>query len=618
MGNQFWGFVMAAATIHGSGRRVLCVLALCCAFGPGNGAMALEKIEFSVVGGNERLEDALRAASVLLAAERSGQTDAQDIFADARAEYGSLLNTLYAAGHYSAVINVYLDGQEAASIAPLSAPERIGTARVVVDPGPQFLFGPTRIRPLPGGTGVAKAFSRDRPAESGVILGAATDGVKAWRDKGHAKARVSRQDIVADHGAARLSADITLDPGPRLRFGRLRVTGQDRMRLDRIHAIAGLPEGEVFSPAELDRAGQRLRRTGVFKSVNLAEDDAITPPDQIGITATVVEQKRRRYNLGAELGSHEGLSLSGGWLHRNLLGGGERFEITADVTNIGSGDSGVDYVLGLSLDRPATLTPDTTLGLDISFAHLDEQDFTANLAGIEVALTHVFSDRLSGRLGLGYDHLDMTDVSGDYIYRHLALPVGLTWDRRDSKTDATRGFYIDVEAKPFLGFGITDSGARLRGDFRAYRGFGDENRLVLAGRLQAGAILGASLLGTPRDDLFYSGGGGTVRGQPYQSLGVNVLKIGTDDISTGGTHFLAGSIEARVKTGDKLGVVGFVDVGRVDVGGFFTDAGDWHAGAGLGVRYATGVGPIRLDIAAPVGGDTGDGIQIYVGLGQAF
>ena len=73
-----------------------------------------------------------------------------------------------------------------------------------------------------------------------------------------------------------------------------------------------------------------------------------------------------------------------------------------------------------------------------------------------------------------------------------------------------------------------------------------------------------------------------------------------------------------MKVTDTIGVVGFVDMGRVDVNSFFDAAGGWHAGAGLGVRYATAVGPIRLDLAVPVGGNTGDGLQIYVGLGQAF
>lgn len=69
---------------------------------------------------------------------------------------------------------------------------------------------------------------------------------------------------------------------------------------------------------------------------------------------------------------------------------------------------------------------------------------------------------------------------------------------------------------------------------------------------------------------------------------------------------------------ERIGVVGFFDTGRIDVGTFFDGSGDWHSGAGIGVRYDTGFGPIRLDVAAPVGGTTGDGVQIYVGLGQAF
>jgi translocation and assembly module TamA len=109
-----------------------------------------------------------------------------------------------------------------------------------------------------------------------------------------------------------------------------------------------------------------------------------------------------------------------------------------------------------------------------------------------------------------------------------------------------------------------------------------------------------------------------VRGQPYQSLGVPRTRIAADNTTIGANHFLGGSLEARVKASETIGAVGFIDVGRIDVDGFFTDIGDWHAGAGLGIRYATGVGPLRLDVAAPVSGDTGNGVQFYLGLGQAF
>lgn len=604
---------MAAATIRSKGR--ICVLALAVL---ASGAQALETVDFQVTTEDSALIRALQSASVILAAERDGQIDAQDILSDGRAEYGALLNALYARGHYSAVIHVYADGREVADIPPLDAPARIDQIKITVDPGPRFALSRATLRPLPSQPNLPDGFRIGAPAESGVIIAAAGAAVDGWRTQGNAKAKVTAQTIVADHASATLAADIQIAPGPVLRFGKLTVTGQDRMREGRILKIAGLPEGKRFDPGELDRAASRLRRTGVFKSVSLAEDEAITPPDYLGITATVVEQMPRRYSLGAELGSLDGLMLSGTWLHRNLLGGAERLELGAEIANIGSGTSGMDYTLGAKLDRPATFTADTTLGLAVEFGHLDEADFSADIASASVTLSHVFSDSLSGRAGLSYSYAAITDEVGDATYRDLALPLGLTWDRRDSKTDAKRGFLIDAEVKPFVGFGITDNGLRAKLDLRGYRALGVEKRVVLAARLQAGAVYGASLLGTPRDDLFYSGGAGTVRGQPYQSLGIPRTRIAADNTTIGGNHFLGGSLEARVKASETIGVVGFVDIGRIDVGGFFTDTGDWHAGAGLGIRYATGVGPLRLDVAAPVGGDTGNGVQFYLGLGQAF
>jgi translocation and assembly module TamA len=170
--------------------------------------------------------------------------------------------------------------------------------------------------------------------------------------------------------------------------------------------------------------------------------------------------------------------------------------------------------------------------------------------------------------------------------------------------------------KPFLGFGTTDSGVKLTVDGRAYRSFGD--RLTLAGRVQGGAILGAGLLGTPRDELFFSGGGGTVRGHPYRSLGVAVARGFGPQFQVGGLYMAAASVEARVKVTGAIGAVAFFDVGTIGVTDFVDDKGGWHSGAGLGLRYDTGLGPLRLDVAVPVGGDTGDGVQVYIGLGQSF
>ena len=581
----------------------------------GGGGSALERLDFTVAGDDKDLERSLRAASALIDSQARDVTEAQDLFASARAEYARLLSALYAAGHYSGVINVRIDGREAAGIAPLDAPGQIGVIAVTVDPGPRFAFGRVRVQPLTGKTVLPEGFAMGKPAFSGTVAAAVLTGVEGWREEGHAKASVADETVVADHPAAVLNAEIALDPGPRLRFGDLVIQGADRMRPDRLRKIAGLPEGEVFSASELNRATERLRRTGVFSSVTLTEAEAVRNPDLLDITATVVEARTRRYSFGAELATDDGVNLTGSWLHRNLFGGGERLEISGAITNIGVQEGGMDHTLDLTLSRPATPGPDTTAAVNLGIGRLDEADYVANFATVGLTFTHVFSTELSARAGMAFSFLDGSDDAGDFRYETLGLPLGVTWDRRDSKVDATKLFYAAVEAKPFLGFGgTTDNGVRLAADLRGYQGVGD--RVVLAARVQAGLILGAGLLGTPRDDLFYSGGGGTVRGQPYQSLGIAVTEDG-DPLEIGGTHYLGGSLEARVKVGRSLGLVGFLDVGQVGVG-FGADESEFHSGAGIGVRYETGFGPLRLDVATPVAGDTGDGVQFYIGLGQAF
>ena len=607
--------------------RITKVLGLPMAFvfatviGGGSASFAFDSLRFSVSGDDAALSGVVQGASLLHTLDQASAAD--EVLAAALADYGRMVGALYGRGHYSPVISIRLDGREAAGIAPLDAPGRISQVEVQVDPGPQFRFGRVGVQPLPTGFALPGAVAPGAVAQSGALREAVAASVDGWRAIGHAKASVSGQDIVADHRANRLSADVTLAPGPKLRFGAVAVEGNARTRPNRVREIAGLPEGAVYDPQQITRAEARLRRTGTFSSAKINEDDAITAPDLLGMTIAVVEEKPRRLSLGAEVSSLDGVELSGSWMHRNLFRGAERFKIEGRIRNLGAPDSGVDYALGLSIDRPATITPDTTLRFSAQIERVDDADYRGDQFDLNLGFSHVFSDTLTGRIDLAYAFADGVSIAEDGVttfdvrFRSLALPIGLTWDRRDDKADATKGFLIDAKVKPFLGFGTTGSGVRLQADLRAYRSFGAMGRVVLAGRAQAGVVLGSTLADTPRDDLFLSGGGGTVRGQPFQSLGVN-LRRGALNFQVGGTHFLAGSVELRTKVTDSIGIVGFVDAGRVDVGGFFDPVGDWHAGAGLGLRYATGFGPIRLDVAAPIGGKTGKGVQVYVGLGQAF
>jgi len=576
---------------------------------------ALEPVNLTVPGASAELMLTLRASSLLIAAQEGGRTAPIDLMAAARAEYGRLLDLLYEHGHYAPTIRVLIDGREAADISPLATPAQINSVAITIDLGPQFTFGRVEVSPLAPGSSLPAELSPGQPARSTAVRAAVTASLDAWRAQGHAMAEVSAQQVSADHDTRRLNLRLQIDPGPQLRIGRIEPQGNERTRDERIEAIAGLQSGAPHDPAAIEAAEARLRRTGTFTSVVLRNAERANPDGTLDIEARVEESPPRRLGFGVEIDSETGGRLSGFWLHRNLFGGAERLRLEASIDGIEARSGGLGFALDARYTRPATLNRDTDLDLGLNLVRLDEEDFDADALTADASLRRRFSPALTGTAGvsLRWERAEYGLISSDF--GTLGLPVSGTHDTRDDGLDATRGHYLMAEAMPYVGFGAADSGVRLRMDARAYASPGDEGRLVLAARAQAGAIVGSDLSATPRGFLFYSGGGGTVRGLPYQSLGA------TDGVSaSGGQGFAALSGELRYRVNPSFALVAFADAGAVSQGAF-SGTSDWHAGGGFGVRYATPIGPLRLDVATPLrrnAGLVGSAVQIYLGIGQAF
>lgn len=573
----------------------------------------------------EDLRTALENESLTLALEAEGLTSPQDYVAAARADYRRLLAAAYSQGYYGPVISITVDGREASTIQPLDAPEAIGQVVLRVDPGPRFVFGRTLIAPLAPATELPPGFAPGEVARSETIEEAVAAAIEAWRQEGNAKAAVATEEIVAVHPANRLDVAVGLDPGPELTFGAVTVSGNEDVRTERVLAIAGIPTGQVFDPDDLERAATRLRRTGAFDSVAVVEAEAIGPGLTLPIALQVVEALPRRVGFGVEISSLDGLSATAFWLHRNLLGGAERLRFDAEVsdiesTTIDTNAGGIDYALGVSFARPATFGPDQDLLIAARVAQEDEEDYFLQQAEIDVGFTRYVGDDLTLGYALGVLVAREETPLEARDYALLTLPLSATLDRRDDPQDARSGYFIDVDATPFLSFaGEAGSGARLYADARVYRGFG--KRLALAARVQAGSVYGAEREEVPQDFLFFSGGGGTVRGQPYQSLGVEILDPGDPGATAtlGGTGFASVQIEARLRINETFGAVAFADAGYVADEPLPSTDGEIHAGVGLGVRYNSFVGPIRLDLATPATGeDAFEALQVYIGIGQSF
>ena len=406
---------------------------------------------------------------------------------------------------------------------------------------------------------------------------------------------------------------LRIAPGPPVRFGDLNISGASAVRERRIRKIAGIPSGSVFDPVLLERSAARLRRAGPFNSVTLREADTLGPGDTMDIELALVDAKPRRLGFGAELQSTEGLTLSAFWMHRNLFRGAERLRIEGEVSGLGGETEGFDYRLSAGLTRPSTFRTDTDLFILGEVEQLDEPLFFSQQGSVEVGLKRFFSESLSAEAGVSYRYSDVQDNLGSRQFSHLALPLAVTWDRRDDLLNPTQGTFLHAEALPYLGLGNSTSGARGSLDARAYRSVGAEDGVVFAGRLQFGTVVGSSIASTPPDLLFFSGGSGTVRGHSYQSL-----SIMSGPVETGGRSFLGIAGEVRVQVSSNIAAVGFYDAGYIGANSWIDGTGGWHSGAGLGIRYQTGIGPIRFDIAVPVSGPDTGGFQVYLGIGQAF
>ncbi|MEM1428865.1 MAG: autotransporter assembly complex family protein [Pseudomonadota bacterium] len=588
----------------------------------GTPASALDSVVVQVPGGDETLQRLLERSSVtkqlLDGAEDDAPIPAGETVSTARSEYRQMIGALYSEGYYGGTVSVRVDGQEAADLSLVAPPARVRQVVITVTPGRQFRFSRAELAPLAAGTELPEGYAAGEIARTGTIRNAAQVGVAAWRNAGHAKVVLSEENLEANHAQAVLSSQIGIDPGPQLRFGPLIVTGNERVRTERIIAIAGLPEGEVYDPEELDDAADRLRRTGAFRAITLEDAEEIGPNDTLPIQAQIVEERLRRIGGGAEISSTEGVGVTAYWMHRNLFGGAENLRFDFDIENIGAPEeaNGVDFTLSGTFRRPAT--PVTDLDL-ISFGEIkreDEPGYISDSVTLGTGFVYYFSDNLEFSTAIAYRASRVEDAFGEREFQMLMAPSYVVYDTRDVELDPTQGFFVRADVNPFLGIDDIDNGVHFTADARAYLGFGESRDIVAAGRVQLGSLFGPEIAEAPPDFLFFAGGGGSVRGQPYQSLGVGEV----DGTIVGGRSYVALSAELRAYVRGPFGVVGFVDAGYVGEEEFYDGSGNWMSGAGLGVRYDTGFGPIRVDVATPVDGgpDDADPVQIYIGIGQAF
>lgn len=511
------------------------------------------------------------------------------------------------------------EGYYAATVTP-EASEEPAVARLIIAPGPRFLFNAPELTfvDTPPDTPSAAAartaldvVRAGQPARAEAVLQAEAQALAALQSLGYADAQANDRRVVVDHATSRVTANFHFNIGTVARLGRVRAEPPDVFRPGFIADLQNWDDGQAYTPEALARLRRDLSATGAVSRVSTRLD----APDANGVRDVVLDlepAKRHAYELGLGYSTTEGVGLQAEWTRRNFTGRADALTVEATLAELNQGVS-------VELARPHA----AGLGHTVTFGAAAERETLEAYTrqGVSLYGSVDASSRLrvgqSYGLSLALDQYD--DLQGSV--RDAIVLSGFAALRNDStgfSLDPRDGSIVELRVEPSVSTGDQTLGfVRATTEGRIYESFGREDAFTLAARIKTGWLeaVAGDPNDVPPDRRFYAGGGGSVRGYEYNSIYPEERDV--LGLTPGGQGLLEGSIEARWRFAQRWGVAAFIDGGTAfdDWG----EAGDLSFGAGFGVRYDLGFAPLRFDIAVPLDDDqSSEDFALYVSLGQAF
>ncbi len=534
----------------------------------------------------------------------------------------------------------YYDATAVSTVEQL--PDEPGRMRVVVTaaPGPRYNFGQIVVAgpqtEPPGLAREALPLKTGDPIVAINVEGAEANVRLRLPQQGYPFAEVGLRDILLD--PATRSGDYTLpvEPGPRARFAGFTTEGELAFDAEHVGVLARFKRGELYDHRMVDDLREAMIATNLFSTVSAEPvptgEKAEDGTEYVNILVRQEAGPARAIAGSAGFSTGEGFRAEATWEHRNMFPpeGGLR------VSAVGGTQ---EQSLGVAFRRANAGKRDRTILLQAEAGRRDFAAFkgyTTRLFGQisrestpiwQKVKTYAFGAELiaTNEAQTGFPRLSIKDA---FFLAGVSAQLG--YDRSNSLLDPTKGFRLKAFVNPETSLREpTQPYIRNILDGSVYYPAGES--LVVAGRARVGSIYGAELAELAPSRRLYAGGGGSVRGFGFQQLGPKVEVANPDFdptdpdekddptlfIPTGGRSLVEFALEGRYRFGN-FGVVGFVDAGQV-YESQSPRLSDMRFGVGIGGRVYTNFGPLRADIAMPIGRREGESrFAIYVSIGQAF
>lgn len=590
-------------------RRALASLVLLLALGPCVAAAQQEvAYDVAIVGADDALQDLLEQSSQLVELKDRPPLSVARLRARANADVERLTKTLRSQGYYDGTVQVALDAQ--------ARPAKVS---LLVAPGPVYTLAgfaarfagkpPLAAEQMPRLADVGLATGK--PARAVAILSAESQVVAYLQEHGYPLAKRLGHQALLYRDSHTLKVAVDIDPGPRARFGKVLVDGLQRVDLAYVRRLIPWRTGETYDDRLVREARRKLAGDALFASAAVTPAAKVKPDGSIDIKVALHEAKRRAVGAGVSYSTDIGPGANVFWQHRNLFGEGEKLRLSlSGALN--------EQVAEANYEDASVGDGHFTLFADLSVANRTLDAYDERAANLATALQWPLGEFWKARAGVSLELQEIDDKTDPDTQQFFlaGLPFVLSRDDSDDRLNPTRGSRLTVAVTPYAGAGarlVNFVSATAGGS--AYYGLDPGGRFVLAGRARLGMLTGEPVADIPANKRFYAGGGGSIRGYQFQSVG----PLDANNDPTGGRSLIEMSGELRVRITDTIGVVPFVDAGTASESEYPTLEEKLRWAAGLGLRYYTAIGPLRADIAVPLNKRRiDDAFQFYVSLGQSF
>jgi len=589
-----------------------------------------------ITSSDSKLDSTLKATSELVTLRETAPVGPFGLIGRARSDVERLKTVLESFGFYQGTVTITINGLglqdptlgEALNVFPVGQNAQV---KVTYTTGTLYRLRRVDIDgEVPKSAAEALGLKSGDPAVAADVLAGGERMQTTLQDNGYAFAKVDPPVAYEDPSAQALDVKFHVVTVPVLKIGQIKFRGLGRTQEAFLRKRLLLHTGEQYSANNIEKARTDLLGLGIFTTVSVSTGNAADRDGGVPVTFSARERKQHAVSISGAYSSDLGGSAGVSWTNRNTRGAADPLTLSASVINLGgSATRGVGYDASATYGLPQLGRRDQSLQLGVGALKQYLKAYDQTAATVSATVNRKLSTIWSASLGVRgeQEHITQESISQTSTdpactapnptlspqltqkctsnYTLLSVPIGLRYDTTSLSSpleDPRHGMRASFNVTPTLSIGrpnakffITQATASIYFDLNDLGLNKTPGRSVLALRGLAGAAKGAGQVSLPPDQRFYAGGSGTIRGYRYQSVGPTFF----DGNPIGGTAINAGTAEFRQRIGTNFGAVVFVDAGQVS-NNTNPFEGTLRFGTGVGFRYYTPIGPIRLDIAAPL------------------